>query len=74
MVEICRTASPVRTIGVTPIQTKNPRPMGEGFMFGRTSQIRTGDLYHVKANRPHQDTRGLTYARVEMILGQAPGL
>ena len=27
-------------------------------MFGRTSQIRTGDLYHVKAVWPHQDTRG----------------
>ena len=26
-------------------------------VFGRTSQIRTADLYHVKADWPHQDTR-----------------
>ena len=31
---------------------------GEGFTFGRTRRIRTADLYHVKANRPHQDIRG----------------
>ena len=40
--------------------------------YGRV--CRTADLYHVKAGRSHQDTRELTYARVEMILGQAPGL
>ncbi len=28
-------------------------------MFGRTSQIRTGDLYHVKAHRTRQNTLGL---------------
>ncbi len=28
-------------------------------MFGRTSQIRTGDLYHVKAHRTRHDTLGL---------------
>jgi hypothetical protein len=27
-------------------------------MFGRTSQIRTGDLYHVKALATHRDTLG----------------
>ena len=32
---------------------------GEGLSFGRTRRIRTADLYHVKADRPHQDTRGL---------------
>jgi hypothetical protein len=26
--------------------------------FGRTRRIRTADLYHVKADWPHQDTRG----------------
>ena len=31
---------------------------GEGFTFGRTRRIRTADLYHVKADWPHQDTRG----------------
>ena len=28
-------------------------------MFGRTSQIRTGDLYHVKAHRTRHNTLGL---------------
>ena len=27
-------------------------------LSGRTRRIRTADLYHVKADRPHQDTRG----------------
>ena len=27
-------------------------------MFGRTSQIRTGDLYHVKAHRTRHNTLG----------------
>jgi hypothetical protein len=27
-------------------------------MFGRTSQIRTGDLYHVKAQRTRHNTLG----------------
>ena len=27
---------------------------------GRTRRIRTADLYHVKADWPHQDTRGRT--------------
>ena len=26
--------------------------------FSRTRRIRTADLYHVKADWPHQDTRG----------------
>jgi len=40
--------------------------------YGRV--CRTGDLYQVKADWPHQDTRGHTYASGEIILGQAPGL
>ena len=40
---------PQPSVSSSPIlQTKNPRPVGEGFMFGRTRRIRTADLYHVK--------------------------
>jgi hypothetical protein len=36
--------------------------------FGRTSQIRTGDLYHVKAHRTRHNTLGL----VEINTGGPP--
>ena len=52
---VCRTAVLIQTH--TP-KRKTPAD-SEGLSFGRTSQIRTGDLYHVKADWPHQDTRGL---------------
>ena len=30
---------------------------GEGLSFGKTRRIRTADLYHVKADWPHQGMR-----------------
>jgi len=51
---VCRTSALIQTY---TSKRKTPA-FGEGLSFGRTSQIRTGDLYHVKAAWPHQDTRG----------------
>ena len=38
-------------------QIRKTRHKAGSVVFGRTSQIRTGDLYHVKADWPHQGTR-----------------
>ena len=51
---VCRRAVLIQTY--TP-KRKTPA-FGEGLSFGRTRRIRTADLYHVKADWPHQDTRG----------------
>ena len=51
----CRRSHPTRT----PKNQKAPLSRGS-FGFGRTRRIRTADLYHVKADWPHQDTRGHT--------------
>ena len=39
--------------------------------FGGTRRIRTADLYHVKADWPHRDTRGHAKANVQNIKRQA---
>ena len=45
---ICRTGGSSHP----PSASKQKRPpIGRPFLFGRTTQIRTGDLYHVKAKR-----------------------
>ena len=49
----CRRSHPTRP----PKNQKAPLSRGS-FGFGRTRRIRTADLYHVKADWPHQDTRG----------------
>ena len=43
-----------------------------GALSGRTRRIRTADLYHVKADWPHQDTRGQIKTIIESRNGQAP--
>ena len=56
VVAFCRTA----VGGLTqPDPQKQKAPLSRGsFGFGRTRRIRTADLCHVKADRPHKDTGG----------------
>ena len=60
---VCRT----ERLSPKPNHLKRKTPaVGEGLSFGRTRRIRTADLYHVKADWPHQDKRGrLVYVNVE---------
>ena len=58
-VEVCRIGAEMRPRAEKACTSKRKTPaFGEGLSFGRTRRIRTADLYHVKADWPHQDTRG----------------